>query len=169
MTRVPRAPRSRADVQLLADLRAEIARADAKATVLVGVLGLTAGVLSSLLINLRWSPARLPVSAALLWWSGAVLLVTSLFALLLAVTPRYGSSRWAPGLPLTYFGDIRLAVRAGLLASAIADTERAPARALRAALTENSRIAARKHFWIRTGLIAFGGSAVLLPVSLLVA
>jgi hypothetical protein len=169
MTRTPRTPRPRADVQLLADLRGEIARADAKATILVGMLGLTAGVLSALLINLRWSPARLPAAAALLWWSGAALLVTSLFALLLAVTPRYGRSHWTPGLPLTYFDDIRRAVRAGLLGSALADTERAPARALRAALAENSRIAARKHFWIRTGLIAFGGSALLLPLSLLAA
>ncbi|MGW6903890.1 Pycsar system effector family protein [Streptomyces sp. NPDC054940] len=169
MTRAPRVPRPRADVQLLADLRGEIARADAKATVLVGMLGLTAGVLSALLIDLRWSPARLPAPAALLWWAGAALLITSLFSLLLAVTPRYGRSPWAPGLPLTYFGDIRRAVRAGLLSSALADTERAPARALRTALAENSRIAARKHFWIRTGLIAFGGSAVLLPASLLVA
>jgi len=169
MTRAPHAQRPRADVQLLADLRAEIARADGKATVLVGVLGLTAGLLSALLIGLRWTPTRLPAPAALLWWAGTALLVTSLFALLLAVTPRYGRSHWAPGLPLTYFGDIRRAVRAGLLTSALADTERAPARALRAALAENSRIAARKHFWIRTGLLAFGGSAVLLPVSLLVA
>lgn len=169
MTRTPRTPRPRADVQLLADLRGEIARADAKAAVLVGMLGLTAGVLSALLINLRWSPARLPAAAALLWWSGAAMLVTSLFALLLAVTPRYGRSHWAPGLPLTYFGDIRRAVSAGLLGSALADTERAPARALRAALAENSRIAARKHFWIRTGLIAFGGSALLILLSLLVA
>lgn len=169
MTRAPRAARPRADVQLLADLRAEIARADAKATVLVGVLGLTAGVLSTLLVDRHWTPARLPPAAALLWWSGAALLVTSLFALLLAVAPRYGRSRWAPGLPITYFGDIRRAARAGLLGSALADTERAPAQALRAALAENSRIAARKHFWIRTGLTAFGGSALLLPLSLLLA
>ena len=169
MTRTPRAPRSRADVQLLADLRGEIARADAKATVLVGMLGLTAGVLSALLFSLRWNPARLPAAPALLWWSGAALQVISLFALLLAVTPRYGRSHWVPGLPLTYFGDIRRAVRADLLCAALADTERAPARAVRAALAENSRIAARKHFWIRTGLIAFGGSVLLLPLSLLVA
>ncbi|NEB00008.1 Pycsar system effector family protein [Streptomyces sp. SID13726] len=169
MTRAPRTSRPRADVRLLAELRGEIARADAKATVLVGMLGLTGGVLSALLINLRWSPGRLPAPAALLWWSGTALLGTSLLALLMAVTPRYGRNRWVPGLPLTYFDDIRRAARAGLLASALADTERAPARALRAALAENSRIAARKHFWIRTGLIAFGASTVLLPVSLFAA
>ncbi|EPD55447.1 Pycsar system effector family protein [Streptomyces sp. HGB0020] len=169
MTRVTRAPRSRADVQLLADLRGEIARADAKATVLVGMLGLTAGLLSALLIDLHWTPARLPAPAAALWWTGTALLALSLFALLFAVTPRYGRSHWAPGLPLTYFGDICRAVRADHLSSALADTDRAPARALRAALAENSRIAARKHCWIRTGLIAFAGSMVLIPVSLLTA
>ncbi|MCX4857793.1 DUF5706 domain-containing protein [Streptomyces canus] len=169
MSRAPRSLRPRVDVHLLAELRGEIARADAKATVLVGMLGLTAGMLSALLINLRWTPGRLSVPAALLWWSGTALFVTSLAALLLAVTPRYGRSHWAPGLPLTYFDDIHRAARAGLLAAALADTERSPARAMRTALAENSRIAARKHFWIRTGLIAFGGSTVLLPVSLLIA
>ncbi|WP_019055486.1 Pycsar system effector family protein [Streptomyces prunicolor] len=155
--------------QLLADLRSEIARADAKASILVAMLGITTGVLSAVLIDRRWSPTLLPAPAALLWWAGAALLVTSLFALLLAVLPRYRRSRWAPGLPLTYFGDIRRAVSTDRLATALADTERAPAQALCAALAETSRITVRKHFWIRTGLIAFGGAALLLPGSLLVA
>ncbi|MEV0485545.1 Pycsar system effector family protein [Streptomyces sp. NPDC050508] len=155
--------------QLLADLRSEIARADAKASILVAMLGITTGVLSAVLIDRRWSPALLPAPAALLWWAGAALLVTSLLALLLAVLPRYRRSRWVPGLPLTYFGDIRRAVRTDRLVMALADTERAPAQALCTALAENSRITVRKHFWIRTGLIAFGGAALLLPGALLVA
>ncbi|MBK3564562.1 Pycsar system effector family protein [Streptomyces sp. MBT62] len=169
MTAAPGDRRSAAGVRLLADLRGEIARADAKASILVAMLGITTGVLSAVLIDRRWSPALLPARAAVLWWTGAALLVTSLFALLLAVLPRYRRSRWAPGLPLTYFGDIRRAVRTGRLVTALADTERASAQALCAALAENSRITVRKHFWIRTGLIAFAGAAVLLPTSLLVA
>lgn len=164
----PDDPRARAGAQLLADLRGEITRADAKATVLVGVLGISAGVLAALLANRGWNPAQLPRPAALLWWAGAASLVMALFALLLAVMPRYRRSRWAPGRPLTYFGDIQRATRTGGLTAALEVTGRDPSAALLLELAEASRIAARKHMWIRTGLIAFAGAAVLLPGSLLI-
>ncbi|MGK5691534.1 Pycsar system effector family protein [Streptomyces sp. URMC 128] len=165
----PDDPEMRAGLQLLADLRSEIARADAKATVLVGALGISAGVLAALLTDRGWSPAQLPTLAALLWWAGAASLVLALFALLLAVMPRYRSSRWTPGRPLTYFGDVRRAAQAGLLTAALAETGRDPVRGVLLALAETSGIAARKHFWIRTGLSAFGCATVLFPGSLLLA
>ncbi|MFF7766633.1 Pycsar system effector family protein [Streptomyces massasporeus] len=160
-------PEVRAGTQLLSELRNEIARADAKATVLVGALGISAGVLAALLTNRRWSPDQLPGLAALLWWAGTASLAVALFALLLAVLPRYRRSRWTPGRPLTYFGDIRRAAQAGRLAAALAETGRDPGPGLRAALAETSGIAARKHFWIRAGLFSFGCAVVLLPGSML--
>lgn len=162
-------PRLRTATLLLADLRGEITRADAKATVLIGVLGMSAGMLSALLTGRGWSPALLPTPAALLWWAGAAFLAAALFALLLAVMPRYHGSPWTPDQPLTYFGDIRRAAQTGQLTAALAETGRDPGRGLLLALAETSGIAARKHFWIRTGLIAFGCAAVLLPGSLLIA
>lgn len=156
-----------AGAHLLTDLRAEIARADAKAAVLVAALGLSAGVPTALLANSRWRPASLPAPAAVLWWAGTALLLTALLAALLAVVPRYRPSRWAPGRPLTYFGDVRRAAISGRLSAALADTGRDPARGMLIALAETSGIAARKHFWIRAGLIAFGCAAILLPASLL--
>ncbi|MEU6664642.1 Pycsar system effector family protein [Streptomyces sp. NPDC046727] len=151
----------------MTDLRTEIARADSKASVLVAALGMTAGVFSGLLAGRGWTPAALSAPGALLWWSGTAALATSLFALLLAVLPRYRSGTWTPGQPLSYFGDIHDAVRHGHLETALADTERNPLAGLTAALTETSRIAARKHAWIRTGLIAFCTGTVLLPAALL--
>ncbi|TLS45945.1 hypothetical protein FE633_12385 [Streptomyces montanus] len=153
---------------LLADLRSEIARADAKAAVLVAALGVAAGVFSGLLATREWTPAGLSALGGSAWWSGVFALAVAVLALLMAVLPRYGSSRWAPGAPLSYFGDIQQAARSGHLAEALAETESAPAAGAIAALTENSRIAARKHQWIRTGLIAFGAAVVLLPGSLLI-
>jgi hypothetical protein len=165
----PDDPFLRTSIQLLADLRTEIARADGKATVLVGVLGMSASVLGAVLTGRGWSPSLLSMPGALLWWAGAVSLVTALFALLLAVMPRYRmTGPWTPGRPLTYFGDIRRAAVAGQLTAALAETGRDPGRGLLLALAETSGIATRKHFWIRTGLIAFGAAAVLLPGSLLV-
>ncbi|UJV41272.1 Pycsar system effector family protein [Streptomyces sp. AMCC400023] len=157
------APEVQAGTRLLGDLRAEIARADAKASVLAGTLGITAGLLG----GHRLSPATLSPAAAVLWWVGAASLVTAFLALLLAVLPRYRSSTWEPGRPLTYFGDVRRAARTGDLAAAVAETGRDPALGIVLALTETSRIVARKHFWIRTGLISFAWAAVLLPGSAL--
>lgn len=153
--------------RLLGELRTEVARADTKASVLVAALGMTAGVLSGLLAGRDWTPAALTTPGTVLWWAGAAALVLSLSALLLAVLPRYHSPRWAPGRPLSYFGDIRQAVRHGQLETALTETRRAPVAAMTAALTEMSRIAVRKHQWIRTGLIAFCVGTVLLPAALL--
>ncbi|WEO95905.1 Pycsar system effector family protein [Streptomyces sp. FXJ1.172] len=154
--------------RLLAETRGEIAHADNKASVLVAALGMTAGVFSALLAGRNWSPSALSGAGAVVWWAGALSLLLSLFALLLAVLPRYRLGTWTAGEPLSYFGDIQQAVRSGELDSALADTQRRSTAGLTRALTENSRIAARKHQWIRTGLIAFCAGTVLLPASLLI-
>ncbi|WP_240118058.1 MULTISPECIES: Pycsar system effector family protein [unclassified Streptomyces] len=154
--------------RLLADLRGEIARADSKASVLVAALGLAAGVFSGMLAGRNWSPTSLSGPGTVAWWTGIAALALSLFALLLAVLPRYRRDAWAPGRPLSYFGDIQQAVRANRLEAALDDTERDPTAGLVAALTETSGIAARKHQWIRTGLIAFCVGTVLVPASLLI-
>ncbi|MFF8998848.1 Pycsar system effector family protein [Streptomyces achromogenes] len=154
--------------RLLADLRTEIARADSKAAVLVAALGMTAGLLSGLLAGRNWAPDRLSATGALLWWTGTFCLVLSLFSLLLAVLPRYRPGAWAPGRPLSYFGDIREAARSGRLEAALDDTVRDPTAGLLASLAANSAIAGRKHQWIRSGLISFCAGTVLLPASLLI-
>ncbi|MDW4908563.1 DUF5706 domain-containing protein [Streptomyces sp. ADMS] len=154
--------------RLLTDLRTEIARADTKASVLVAALGMTAGVFSGLLAGRNWNPAALSAFGTVVWAAGATSLVLSLFSLLLAVLPRYRSRPWTPGQPLSYFGDIQQAVRLGQLEAALAETRRDPTAALTSALIETSRIAARKHQWIRTGLMSFCTGTLLLPASLLI-
>ncbi|MGW2717913.1 Pycsar system effector family protein [Streptomyces sp. NPDC001492] len=161
------AERIRLCERLLTDLRTEIARADSKASVLVAALGMTAGVFSGLLAGRGWNPSVLSAAGTALWWSGTLSLTVSLFAMLLAVLPRFRSAPWTPGQPLTYFGDIQQAVQQGHLESALAETEQSPLAGLTVALTEASGLAARKHQWIRTGLVAFCVGTVLLPASLL--
>ncbi|MFI1075193.1 Pycsar system effector family protein [Streptomyces puniciscabiei] len=164
----PAASARRTAERLLGELRDEIARADTKASVLVAALGMTAGLFTGLVAGRNWSPSRLSGPGTVLWWAGAAGLTLSLLALLLAVLPRYRSGSWVAGRPLCYFGDIHQAVRAGRLAEALADTERDPDAGLLAALAENSRIAASKHRWIRTGLVAFCAGALLLPAAALI-
>ncbi|MFD4946031.1 Pycsar system effector family protein [Streptomyces sp. NPDC058239] len=167
MTDNPPAQNTDAGTQLLLDLRAEIARADSKASVLVAALGMTAGVISGWLAGSEWRPNALSGPGTALWWTGTGGLATALLSMLMAVLPRYRSSAWTPGAPLTYFADIRRAARQNRLAEALDATRCAPATALVMALTETSRIAVRKHQWIRVGLLAYSVGAVLLPASLL--
>ncbi|MCJ1679380.1 DUF5706 domain-containing protein [Streptomyces sp. APSN-46.1] len=154
--------------RLLGDLRTEIARADSKASILMGALGMTVGLISALLAGKHWRPDVLSTTGAVFWWCGAAGLGLALFSLLLAVLPRYRTTAWQPGTPLSYFGDIRSADRQGRLEEALADTVRDPGAPLRAALAENSRIAVRKLQWIKAGLIAFCAATVLLPAALLI-
>ncbi|MEU3060018.1 Pycsar system effector family protein [Streptomyces subrutilus] len=152
--------------QLLADLRVEIARADSKASLLVGALGMTAGLLGTQPAGRRWHPGTLSGPGQVFWWAGVAALATALPALLLAVLPRSLRSGWQAGSPLSYFGDIRSADLQGRLSEALAATDIDPAAALQAALAATSRIAVRKHQWIRAGLLAYGCGAVLLPTAL---
>ncbi|MFE9554175.1 Pycsar system effector family protein [Streptomyces sp. NPDC006692] len=164
----PTAPGTETAVRLLTELRAEIARADSKASVLIAGLGMTAGVVGGQLGARGWAPGELSTAGAGLWWTGTAALALALLGALMAVLPRYRGATWAPGRPLSYFGDIQQAVRQDWLAQALADTELAPTASLMAALAENSRIAARKHQWIRGGLLAFCVGAVLLPAAPLI-
>ncbi|MFD6424927.1 Pycsar system effector family protein [Streptomyces sp. NPDC060198] len=156
-----------AGARLLLDLRAEISRADSKASVLAGALGMTTGVISGWLAGSGWRPAALDTFGAVLWWTGTAGLGTALLSMLLAVIPRYSASTWVLGAPMTYFGDIHRAASQNLLAEALVTTENASAEVLATSLTETSRIVVRKHRWIRVGLLAFAVGAALLPASLL--
>ncbi|MFB7914126.1 Pycsar system effector family protein [Streptomyces sp. NPDC056061] len=153
--------------RLLADLRAGVAQADSKASVLVAALGMTAGVLSGRLAGSTWRPGTLNGPGTALWCTGVGGLAAALVSLLMTVFPRYRHSIWIVGEPLTYFGDVRDAAQRGRLPEALDATESSRTTALVTALAETSRIALRKHRWIRAGLLAHSLGAVLLPASLL--
>lgn len=162
---VPAFPEPLAE-RLLAELRVEIARADSKAAVLVAALGLASGLFGGAVAESGWSPGALSAAGQVLWWGGALALALALGAFLLAVAPRCGPA-WAPGAPLTFFGDIHQASEHGALEEALAATEKDPQLRLLRALESNSRIAAVKLRWVRVGLVAFATGALSLPVALL--
>lgn len=150
--------------RLLAELRSETARADSKASLLLGVMSMTVSLLVGLLAAPGWSPLRLsPVGSGLLWAAVAAL-AGALACLLLAVVPRYGTGQWHPGRPLTYFEDIRRATEHGRLAEALVATEAFQADGVLEALAQNSRIVGAKHRWIRAGLVAYSAGVTLLPL-----
>lgn len=158
---------SQSGARLLTEVRAEISRADSKAAVVVGAIAMAVGLIGGLVVSRGWDPSRLDLPWAVVWWTGVCALAAALLAMLLAVVPRYGKSRWEPGLPLGYFGDIRRAAGSGALAQALTDADRDPTPLLVNALSATSSIAAHKHLWIRVGLLALTAATLLLPAALL--
>lgn len=152
--------------RLLVELRAEEAHADNKASLLLGALSMTVSLLGGVLAARGWALSRLSVAGAVVWWAALAALAGSLLSLLLAVLPRYSSSHWSPGHPLTYFDDICRAAKQGLLAEALDRTAVNPNAGVLSALAENSRIVGSKHRWIRVGLAAYCAGLVLLPTAL---
>ncbi|GAA2739911.1 MULTISPECIES: Pycsar system effector family protein [Kitasatospora] len=146
---------------LLVGVREEIARADGKAAILLGAVGATGAALIAVLAGRQWTPDALPVAARLLWWAGACSWVLSLLLLLAVVAPRPLRSRWQPGRPLTYFGDIARADRdTAALRQALTLMARDPLPPLLDALRTTSRIARTKHRCVLLGA-AFFGTAIL--------
>ncbi|HZG06241.1 MAG TPA: Pycsar system effector family protein [Streptomyces sp.] len=157
-------PGVRAGERLLAELRAEIGRADAKAAVLVAAMGVsTAAWTGAVAVAGTWEPGRPAWPGLLLWWTGCLAWAASLACLLAAVAPRYRRGSWTPGDTLAYFHDIREAAEADELREALRRTEERPLDSLVDALTDTSRIAAAKHRWVRAALACFAVGFALVP------
>lgn len=74
--------------QLLAETREEVARADAKASLLFSAFGVVVSAVGAVLLADDWSPFQLNNCVEWLWWLGAGLVVIALFLLGWAVLPR---------------------------------------------------------------------------------
>ncbi|MFE9395178.1 Pycsar system effector family protein [Streptomyces flavidovirens] len=152
--------------RLLAELRVEIGRADTKASVLIGAIGVCAGALLSGAREVTpaggpgWTLGGLGGVGGLAW-------ALAVGFLLFATAPRYRASRWRTGLPLTYFLDIRRAARSGALPDALRGTEDDELAGLVIALGDASGIVAAKHRWIRVGLGCFALGAGVLVAAVL--
>jgi hypothetical protein len=140
-----RRPPLRSDVaeRLLAEVRAEAARADTKASVLMAVVGMVLGALAGVRPQFAYG------STADRWWiAGCCLTALGLTMLLAAVAPRRGPAR-RPGLVLSHFGDIRAAAAEARLPDALRWTEDHPDAGVLAAMEAMSRIVAAKYRWLR--------------------
>lgn len=151
--------------RLLAEVRAEISRADTKASVLIGALGACAGVV----LSTYWSTMPTTGPSRPLGVAGGLTWALALGFLLVSTAPRYRASQWRAGRPLTYFLDIRRAAESGVLADALRSTQEDQLPGLVIALGNTSGIAAAKHRWIRTGLVCFLVGAMVLGGGMLAA
>lgn len=74
--------------QLLAETREEVARSDAKASLLFSAFGVVTSAVAAILIADDWSPFDMDNAFEWLWWVGVVLSGVALLVLGLAVIPR---------------------------------------------------------------------------------
>jgi hypothetical protein len=135
--------------QLLATVREDIGRADAKAAILLS------GALAGPVVLLSWrgsgpTPISLPGIVALLL--GACCWLLGLIALVAALLPRMGTVRRELGL--TYFKDLSEGHSLASLISWMEAAGRDPADWLLVRARDASMILAAKYRWIRRGAAA---------------
>ncbi|MEV6150539.1 Pycsar system effector family protein [Nonomuraea sp. NPDC052129] len=92
--------------QLLSEAREELNRADAKAQILLGIVGLGTGAITGGLIAGSWSPFSLSNAVEWLWWTGAAAALMALICLAGAVYPRISRKRVGKPASIAYYGDI---------------------------------------------------------------
>ena len=168
---------------LLDEGREELARADNKASVLLGAAGLVLSVFLGSVIAGDWDPTEITNDAAeVVFWTGIALSILGIVRLAAAVMPRtkHGEGKEK----LAYFGHVIQYRKRGLaLRSATRQRRDAEAkRDLRAAITAASvnrfdrtidqvwvisLIVQRKYEHVRGGLLLFGLSSVLCVAALL--
>ncbi|MFI6899698.1 Pycsar system effector family protein [Nonomuraea sp. NPDC050394] len=151
-------------VQLLAEAREELNRADTKAQVLLGVAGLGIGAVAGGLLAGSWSPLKLHVGLQWLWWVGAVCALGALCCLAGAVYPRITKR----ALGIGYFGDLGRYGSAAEIADALRSRISGDLTELADQIFAVSVIVIRKYLLIRWGfwlmLVSIGsivGAAVI--------
>lgn len=152
---------------LLKETREELNRADTKASVAFGAVGVGAGAVLGGLIGGDWRPTELGPCASVVWWVGAVGAAIAVVLLAAAVYPRVEHSKGRERL--TFFGHAAEYESPAALASALAAVAACEQERSADQLWHVARIARDKYRCIRWGLRVLGGSAVLIVGALLLA
>lgn len=140
--------------EMLAEVATEIDRADQKASLLIGSLGIAFSIVLSGMLGGAWSPARLGAWAAALWIVAAVAGAASVLAAALAVWPRL--SKGPTPATITYWGQIRGFASPQEVAEALADRGLKPPERTYQQLLVLSSVAQRKYRNIRQSMVLAG-------------
>ncbi|MEV4838636.1 Pycsar system effector family protein [Nonomuraea sp. NPDC049486] len=156
--------------QLLSEAREELNRADTKAQVLLGIVGIGLGAVIGGLLAGSWSPFTLSNAIEWLWWAGAAAALASVIVLASAVYPRL-DRRKMHGAAMYYADILHLdspaTVANALMRSSALDLERIADQLYRV-----SHIVGQKYrlirwgFWLLLGGMAATVSAALIDVVL---
>ena len=152
-------------VEMLGEVMTEIDRADSKASLLIGSLGIAFSIVLSGILGGDWDPAQLGPWRVALWSIGAIAAIGSVTAAALAVWPRLSKGP-GPGA-ITYWGQVRGMRSPQEVAQSLATRGlRAPERTYQQLLVL-SAVVQRKYRCIRWSMLLAGGSAVIVVLSFL--
>ncbi|MET9239827.1 Pycsar system effector family protein [Nonomuraea sp. NPDC003709] len=152
--------------QLLKEAREELNRADAKAQVLLGIVGIGLGAVAGGLLAGNWSPFEMSNTVEWLWWVGAAAALASVVVLAGAVYPRL--DRRKGNGAVMYYADIfhldsPATVAGALMRSSTLDLERVADQLYRV-----SHIVGQKYRLIRWGFwLLLGGMAATVSAALI--
>ncbi|GAA4566360.1 Pycsar system effector family protein [Planotetraspora kaengkrachanensis] len=154
--------------QLLSEAREELNRADAKAQVLLGIVGLGLGATAGGLFAGSWSPFSLSNEVEWLWWIGSGAALLALLCLAGAVYPR--TRRWGAVNhgTVTYWADISLHDTTEEIAEALRRSRTRDLARVSDQLRLVSGIVRRKYRLVRWGfwLLLLALVATLMAVSI---
>lgn len=150
--------------QLLAETREELARADAKASLLFSAFGVISSAVGAVLIADDWSPFQLANGVEWMWWGGVAASVIALLLLGLAVIPRIRHATHRERL--YFFGHVAEYKKFDEFAKALG---KKPPDSYDRTLDQVwviSRIAKRKYIYTRRSILTFLVAASLFSVSI---
>ncbi len=150
---------------MLGEVMVEIDRADQKASLLIGSLGIAFSIVLSGMLGGSWSPARLGPAGVTLWTVGGVAAAASVVAAALAVWPRLSKGQ-ATGA-ITYWGQVRGMASPQAVADALAERGLQPPARTYQQLLVLSAVAQRKYRNIRQSMVLAGVAGAFIAVSLL--
>ena len=150
---------------LLDESREEVARADSKASILLGAAGLSFGAIVTGLLEGRWSPLRLDVRVQWLWWVGVAVILGAFVLLCMSIYPRVRMDLQKE--KLSFFGHVAQFDSPEELANAIMTKAERQFDRLVDQLFVVSRILIRKYRFMRAAFWSFGIGIVLCLVAIL--
>lgn len=156
--------------QLLQETREELNRADTKAQVLLGIVGIGLGAVIGGLLAGSWSPFRLSNNIEWLWWAGATAALASVVVLARAVYPRLDRRKRSDAV--MYYADVLHFESAAAVSSALRRSSTLDLERIADQLHRVSQIVSRKYrlirwgFWLLLSGMVATMSAVLINVVL---
>ncbi|MEU1971519.1 Pycsar system effector family protein [Microbacterium sp. NPDC019599] len=149
--------------EMLGEVMVEIDRADQKASLLIGSLGIAFSIVLSGMLGGSWSPASLGAMGVTLWTVGGVAAAASVVTAALAVWPRLSKGP-GPGA-ITYWGQIRGMSSPEAVQEALAERGLLPPERTYQQLLVLSSVAQRKYRAIRQSMVLAGIAAGVVVLS----
>jgi hypothetical protein len=157
---------------LLTQAREELVRVDTKASIMLAAAGVALGVVLGDLVSHGWSPFRLPVAPAVIWWIGVAAVFGGTLSLLAAVYPRNrqhsASATAGQNGFLGYYADVAVYRSTFDVINAIRRSAERDLELMAEQILQVSRLADRKYrllgwgVWLLVVGVACGGSALLI-------